>query len=199
MLTPMDASSLVSRAKTSSGLPVRGLAAAAHVSGSTITRIQAGAIDPTVQTLGKILDAAGFELRLEAVRRGTPHRPHLAQLADAWTLDDGRFRLQWTRWRALLDELALNPELTPEAIYTTPPPSGSRVVDALLAAIAEKLADDAGLPRPAWTEQAPALLDPYEPPLARRPRNQHIPEQLSARGLMIDEGSLWRDPETVGV
>ena len=114
----MDARELLTNAKGSSGLPVRGLAAAAHVSGSTISRIQSGAIDPTVQTLGRILDAAGFELHLEAVRRGSPRRPRLGALADAWTEDDGRFRLNWTRWRALLDELALHPELTPEAIYS---------------------------------------------------------------------------------
>ncbi len=198
-LHTMDVGRLVTSAKRSSGLPVRGLAAAAHVSGSTITRIQSGAIDPTVQTLEKILDAAGFELRLEAVRRGSPRRAHLADLADAWTAGEGRFRLDWTRWRAFLDQLALHPELTPEAIYLTPPPSGEPIIDALLAAVAEKLADDAGLPRPAWTEQAPALDAPYQPPVARRAGTQDIPEQLAKRGLMIGANSLWRDPKTVGV
>jgi len=197
MLTAMEASQLVSCAKRSSGFPVRGLAAAANVSGSTITRIQSGAVDPTVQTLGRILDAAGFELRLEAVRQGIPRRPRLADLAEAWTDGGGRFRLDWSRWRALLDELALHPELTPEAIYMTPPPSGARIVDALLAAVAEKLADDAGFPRPAWTEQAPMLEEPYQPLVARRVGSQEVPEQLSARGLMVDTRSLWRDRKTV--
>jgi len=121
----------------------------------------------------------------------------LADLADAWTDDGGRFRLGWTRWRALLDELALHPELIPDAIYIAPPPAGERIVDALLAAVAEKLADDNDLPRPGWTEQAPTLEEPYRPALARRLANQVIPEQLAERGLMVDTRSLWRDRKTV--
>ena len=54
VLTAMDAASLVSNAKGSCGLSVRALAARAGVAGSTITRIQAGAVDPTVDTLDRI-------------------------------------------------------------------------------------------------------------------------------------------------
>ncbi len=195
----MEASRLVSSATRSSGLPIRELAAKAHVAGSTITRIQSGVVDPTVQTLERILDAAGFELRLGTERRGTPARPRLADLTGAWTHYRGRLRLDWTRWRALLDELALRPELTPEAIYVEPPPAGERIVDALLAGVAEKLADDAGLPRPLWAAQVPALEVPFRPPVARTIAGRSVPEQLSTRGLMIDTQSLWRDPVTVGV
>jgi hypothetical protein len=106
--------------------------------------------------------------------------------------------LEWTRWRALLDHLALHPDLTPEAIYIPPPPAGNRVVDALLAAVAEKLADDAHLRRPSWTTTAPALDQPFQPPV-RGTVQIDVPSQLAARGLMIDTGSLWRDRQTVGV
>jgi transcriptional regulator with XRE-family HTH domain len=177
---------------------VRRLAAAANVAGSTITRIQSGAVDPSVRTLERILDAAGFDLRIEAVRRGGERHPRLADLADAWTLHDGRLRLDWTRWRALIDELALRPELTPEAIYVAPPVTGEDVVDSLMAAVAEKLADDAGLPRPLWASLAPSLAEPYRPPVARALTGRSIPAQLAARGLMIDAESLWRDRDTVG-
>lgn len=148
----VDIGQLVTSAKGSAGLPVRRLAADAHVAGSTITRIQAGVVEPSVDTLARILAAAGFDLVIIAVRRGTPHRPRLGQLANAWSHHRGRLRLDWTRWRAVLDELALHPDWIPEAIYVPPPPAGERIIDALLAAVAEKLADDANLPRPAWTE-----------------------------------------------
>ncbi|HYI60314.1 MAG TPA: hypothetical protein VEW93_00760 [Acidimicrobiales bacterium] len=190
---------LVRGAKDASGLPVRSLAAAAGVAGSTITRIQAGEVDPSIGTLARIVDAAGYELRIEAIRRGAAPRPSLADTADAWANRKGRLRLDWTRWRLLLDQLALHPKLVPEAIYRTPWPTGEPVVDALLAAVAEKLADDAGLPRPAWTEAVPSLDEPFRPPTARAAPGRGVPAQLAARGLMIDVESLWRDRGSIGV
>jgi hypothetical protein len=193
----MDIGRLVSNAKGSSGLSVRRLANDARVAGSTITRIQAGAVDPTVDTLARIVGAAGFELQLTAVQRAARRPTRLADLADAWTRRHGRLRLDWTRWRGVLDELALHPERIPEAIYVGPPPAGERIVDNLLAAIAEKLADDAGLPRPSWADGVAPLDEPYRPPVARVLTDRAVPVQLAARGLMIDTTSLWRDRQTV--
>ena len=197
MLTPMQVGELVTNAKGSSGLSVRRLAADARVAGSTITRIQAGSVDPSVRTLERILAAAGFALELSAIQRGGRRPPRLSDLADAWSRD-GRLRIDWPRWRALLDELALHPDRIPEAIYVAPPPAGEPVVDTLLAAVAENLADEAGLPRPSWTDQVPPLADPYEPPTARTVTGRHVPAQLAARGLMIDTTSLWRERRTIG-
>lgn len=195
----MQTTELICAAKRSSGLPIRSLARAGGVAGSTITRIQSGDVDPSIHTLERILGAADLDLRLEIARRGAPHRPRLGDLVDAWSIRDGRLRLRWTRFRALLDHLALHPELIPEAIYPAPSPTGEKAIDALLAAIAEKLADDAELARPLWAEDVPALEDEYRPPLPRSTANCTIPEQLRERGLMIDTGSLWREPSTVGV
>ena len=188
----MNTGWLVSKARRSADIPVRALADDARVAGSTITRIQSGAVDPTVQTLERILDATGFELHLSLSRHGIPRRPHLGDLVDAWSIRERTLRVDWTRWRAFLDRLELHPELTPEAIYGSPPPSGHHVIDALLAAIAEKLADDAGLLRPAWTLQVPTLDEPYRPPVARSRSEPKVPYQLRARGLLIDIETLWR-------
>jgi transcriptional regulator with XRE-family HTH domain len=196
MLTDVDTGKLLLNARRSAGFSVRALAAGADVAGSTITRIQSGAMDPTVETLSRILAAAGYQVRIEAMR-GRP-RIGLGDVADAWTRDRGGLRLDWTRWRAFLDRLALHPELVPEAIFVPPPPSGELVVDALLAAVAEKLADDARLPRPSWTEAGPVLEEPFHPPTARRILGD-VPPQLAARGLMIDSASLWRDRGSGGV
>jgi hypothetical protein len=59
--------------------------------------------------------------------------------------------------RGALDVLAQHPKLLPDALEPRPKPSGSAVMDALLAGIADKLADDARLPRPAWTKRTPRL------------------------------------------
>jgi transcriptional regulator with XRE-family HTH domain len=194
----VDVAEVVARAKGSSEVSVRALAASAGVAGSTITRIQAGTVDPTVQTLEQILGAAGFELRLSVVRTGAERTPRLADLSEAWSARGGRIRPEWTRWRALLDHLALHPERVAEAIYLPPLPSGSRTIDALLAGVAEKLADDAGLARPTWTASVPAVDPPYRPPV-RGGVELDVPSQLADRGLLIDTESLWRDRRTVGV
>lgn len=177
---------------------MRELAARAGVAGSTITRIQAGVVDPTVHTLARVLAAAGYELRLSAARADAQGAPQLTDLVGAWTHRHGEVRLDWPCWRGLLDSLALHPELVPEAIYPSPPPSGDRVVDTLLAAVAEKLADDFALPRPTWTRTVPPLDVPYHPPVIRPDAQHKVPPQLNARGLLIDTPSLWRDPVTIG-
>lgn len=194
----MDVAEVIARARGSSEVSVRTLAASAGVAGSTITRIQSGTVDPTVQTVEQILEAAGFELRLSVVRRGGKRTPRLGDLSEAWSTRRGRVRPEWTRWRALVDHLALHPERVAEAIYVPPLPSGSRTVDALLAGVAEKLADDAGLARPSWTAAVPAVDPPYRPPV-RAGVELDVPSQLAERGLLIDTTSLWRDRRTVGV
>ena len=98
----------------------------------------------------------------------------------------------------LLDSLALHPELVPEAIYPGPPPAGDRVVDKLLAAVAEKLADDASLPRPRWTRAVPPLDAPYRPAVVRPDGPARSRDNSGRGGLLIDAGSLWRDPVTIG-
>lgn len=149
--------------------------------------------------LERIVDAAGFDLHFELRRSGTPRPPQLGDLVSAWSTRGGQIRLDWTRWRALLDSLALRPERVPDAIYVPPPPAGEPIIDSLLAAIAEKLADDAGLPRPAWCVQVPHLDEPYRPPVLRHVPGRTVPSQLKDRGLLIDTESLWRNAAAVGV
>lgn len=197
MLTSMEVGQVITRAKGSSGVSVRGLASSAGVAGSTITRIQGGFVDPTLNTVKQILEGAGYELELAVVRRGSPRLPRLGDLNAAWSERSGRLRIDWPRWRAFLDHLALHPERAPEAIYIPPTPSGSPIVDALLAGVAEKIADDAGLPRPSWTTAVRGLEEPYLPPV-RTGVPAEVPTQLAARGLMIDTESLWRDRRSDG-
>lgn len=75
-------------------------------------------------------------------------------------------------------------------------------MDALLAGIADKLADDAGLPRPAWTKRTPQLDSEWSArgtPAMLAARRAATPPQLKERGLVLDEASLWRDRAAVGV
>lgn len=201
MLTPMeDARALVAEARRGAGLSIRELGRLAGVSFTTISRIEAGEMDPTVGMLKRILAASGRRLRLTADASPQPQRL-LADLASAVTETDAGERPDWTRLRAFLDHLALHPEETQSAI-TARPHTESRLMNALLAGIAEKLADDHWLSRPGWTRTAPKLKPDWALPGTPRllaEQRAHAPRQLLDRGLAIDQRSLWRDQESVGV
>jgi len=197
MLTPMDqAQTLVATARREAGLSLRELARLADVSFTTISRIELGEMDPTVGTLHQIIEATGSTLHLSSEPSPRKH-PALSDLADAVT----RERPDWTSLRSFLDYLARHPEAVAAAI-TQRPRTSTRLMAALLAGIAEKLADDHGLPRPGWTHTVPKMRPEWSPPGTPRMRDEYrrrTPPQLLDRGLVIDESSLWRDRTTVGI
>jgi transcriptional regulator with XRE-family HTH domain len=198
MESPAD---LVRDARQSAGLSARALARLAQVPSSTVLRIESGQVDPTFGMLRRLLEAAGQDLRLRSIRRPPSQRgPVLAELMDAW-VESPDEHPDWTKLRSFLDDLALHPDRVETAIIRRPAKSPSPVLDTLLAGIAEKLADDAGIGRPAWTRRTPCLCEEWSPfgtPRMRAMWRSAAPSQLLDRGLVIDEPSLWRDPETVG-
>lgn len=150
-------------------------------------------MDPTVGMLTRLLASAGYTMELT---RRTPITPPLASLADAWTQSSRGEVIDWTRLRAWLDEIALNPSETRIAIRTAPAPSGSELLDNLLAGIAETLADESGLDRPDWTNRVPALTEQWATPGTARVRataRKSTPPALAARGLTLARTSLWRE------
>ena len=151
-------------------------------------------MDPTVGMLDRLLDASGHDLELRARRS---HEGRLGALTDAWRVHpDGTDRPDWTRLRVFLDYLWLHPALTRAAIADKPDPSGSQVMDNLLAAMAEKLSDDAELPRPSWTAEIPGLSRPWCMPATPRMHaaaQSATAPQLVARGFVLASNSLWRD------
>ena len=199
MLTGMNgAAVLVAQARASAGLSLRELAKLAHVSFTTIRRIEAGEMDPTVGMLRRVLSGAGEDLEL-TTKPASHRRASLAALANSYVEDAAGERPNLTPLRAFIDHLALHPEET-EAAIAAQPHTRSRLMRALLAGIAEKLADDAGLARPGWTWTAPRLTPDWElagTPRMRAQRRAHAPRQLLDRGVVIDEASLWRDRATV--
>jgi hypothetical protein len=68
-------------------------------------------------------------------------------------------------------------------------------MDCLLAAIAEKLADDNNIARPKWCEAVPGLEKVWRSPgtAAMHKRNdQRVPPQFRARKIFLSELGLWR-------
>lgn len=71
----MHAGSTLRRARSRAGLSLRGLAALAGTSHSTLAAYEADRKGPTVETLDRIVRAAGYELAIElAPRLGGPDR-----------------------------------------------------------------------------------------------------------------------------
>ena len=193
MLTCMDTSTLLRETRRQARLSIRALSAQAGVSASTVSRIEAGRMDPTVGMLTRLLDAVGYDLDLTARASTTPR---LASLTDAWEPSPRGDAIDWTRLRAFLDRLHLHPEDTARSIHAAPEPSGSALLDNLLAGIAETLADDARLPRPDWTAQVPRLREAWTTPGTARTQETAratTPSALAARGLTLARSSLWRD------
>jgi len=190
-------------ARLASGLSARALALMAGASTTTVTRIEGGSMDPTVGMLSRLLAATGRTLELSVAESRGAAPLSLAGLVGAWTTTASGERPDWTRLRAFLDALALRPEQTKAAISRTPPPSGSPMLDALMAGMADKLADDHGLRRPAWTGATGRFLpSPWESPGTLRMRQaarDQTPSQLREHGIIASRDSLWRDPSTLGI
>jgi hypothetical protein len=100
-----------------------------------------------------------------------------------------------------LDYLALNPVSVERSLIRKPPHSKSDVLDAILAGIAQKVAEDHDLRPPSWTSRVPSPKQEWLPSGTDRMRSRWrelTPPQLLQRGIVVDGASLWRDYENVG-
>lgn len=183
---------LLREVRADAGLSRRALAARAEVAPSTVSRIEAGQIDPTLTMLDRLLAAAGSGLAIAALPRDD--RLTLAELSTALDNDAGRLKIDWTRLRGFVDWIRRDPDRAAEAIADTPARTGT-VLDAILAALAEELADQHGLRRPRWTRAVGPVDPPWSPP--GTPRMQAAaealtPEPFRRRQLALSRSSLFR-------
>lgn len=65
MQDPATVAAVVREARKRAGLSQRALAERAHTAQSVVGRIEAGLSSPSIETLARLLDAAGFELKVE--------------------------------------------------------------------------------------------------------------------------------------
>lgn len=173
---------LVARSRARAGLSCRALATKAGVTASTVTRIERGEMEPTVAMLDRLTTAAGSVLVVTEV-------PTVAGLATRLR-DPG---IDWVAVRLFTDWVQLHPWHTTVAIDKAPDRSGSARLECLLAAIAEKLADDAGVKRPAWTGRIAPLTEPWEhpgTPAMRTRSRERAPRQFADRNIWLD--GIWR-------
>ena len=159
---------------------------------STVSRIEAGEIDPTVGMLRRIIDAAGscLVLNLEAGAA----EPTLASLANAVEQRGARLKIDWTRLRGFADWAAERPDRLTRAMADPPARTGTPL-DAILAAFAEELAAQHGLPRPRWTRAVGPLEEEWAAPGTPRMRAEAAattPEPFRRRNLVLARSALFR-------
>jgi transcriptional regulator with XRE-family HTH domain len=176
--------------RTALGLSTRELAHLAGVAYPTVSRIERGHTDPRWGTVADLARSLGFELEMGALTPIAVVR--LADLVDAIG-DDGT--PDWTRLRAFADQLRRRPHLSGVATSAVPAPSGSPLLDNLLAGVAEIVADDAGLRRPRWTREIPPLVEAWEAPGTPRKRQENASSaapQFAARNILLSATAIWR-------
>ncbi len=143
--------------------------------------------------LARLIAATGRHLSVSVSR---PHGFAIDLLTEAYKPDAMGHKVDWTRLRGFLDQLAAHPELAAEAIETPPSRSGDAAFDALLAGIAEKVADDAGIPRPRWTKSVPPSPTPWNAPgtpTRIKKARAAAPPQLAARNIWLAAEDLWHN------
>lgn len=186
-----SAATLLATAREKRHLSRHALANLAGVTASTVSRIEDGEMDPTITMLDRLLAATGERLALSSKPDAGPT---IADLSDAISDTPGTTGIDWTRIRGFLDWLHLHPGQTEKAI-SLPPSRSSLELTNVLAAIAEKLADDNAVSRPRWTRTVPALPEPLTQPgtprMVKRGRLKAAPQFL-ARNLWLAESDLWR-------
>ncbi len=159
---------------------------------STVSRIEAGEIDATVGMLQRIVHAAGSRLVLDVETDGAG--PTLASLANAFEQLDARLKIDWTRLRGFADWAAEHPDRLTLALADPPVRTGTPL-DAILAAFAEELAAQHGLPLPRWTRAVGRLEQEWSAPGTPRMRSEAAsatPEPFRRRNLVLARGALFR-------
>ncbi|MEM9037750.1 MAG: hypothetical protein AAGD18_24395 [Actinomycetota bacterium] len=127
------------------------------------------------------------------VRRDAP--PTLASLSSAVQAGEDRLRIDWTRLRAFADWCHEHPETVAEAVADAPRRTNT-AFDAILAGVAELLAEAAGVKAPSWTRSVPLPAEPWSPPgtpamLARAEAN--CPEAFRRRNITLGADAIFRD------
>jgi len=183
----IDAPHLLRTHRVAAGLSQRELARRAGTSSATLHRYESGAVDPSTETLNRLLRAC-----LPRRRRWAS----LAELAPAVAAGLGQGgRDTWRLVGEFLDddrgadaaEFALS-------VADPPAPTGDVRADALVGALAEHLAAARGVAPPAWA-QAAVEVTPWwfvaGPPF-RALALRESPPSFARRGIFVTAGALER-------
>jgi transcriptional regulator with XRE-family HTH domain len=155
MMSPAE---LVATIRAEAGLSLRALAQAAGVATSTVHRIERGEMEPTVEMLERIAEAAGMRVQLDAQLDYAASLLGLGRcitqgLAGDASLGPVRMAAEFVHRFRRADAAIQTRMITAE-----PAPTGDSRWDAFLAALGEWLAVTADLQAPSWTQDRGRFL-----------------------------------------
>jgi transcriptional regulator with XRE-family HTH domain len=148
----------VRKVRAETGLSVRALADAAGVAASTVHRVEQGDLQPTVDTLTQIVEAAGLRLQLDAE---LDHATSMVGLARSiqWDVAGGNHLAPVRKAAELVARFDGADMATRHRMITARPPmTGDARWDAFIAGLAEWLAVRRGLPAPPWVRDEDRFL-----------------------------------------
>jgi transcriptional regulator with XRE-family HTH domain len=185
------AASLLRKARAGAGLTQTQLAELAGTSQSAIAAYEAGAREPTLPVLERMIRSSGHVLQVTVEPDPSIYR--LADLAadiGATTDESRRLRLVFEFLRGADED---DPPL-PLLVALEPGSTGAARFDALLAAIAEDRCVHAGMVPPRWVHDQRRFLDGFwwvsDLPSARARALVHTPASYRRRGVMLDRHDL---------
>jgi|GEM_PF-2157295 len=123
-----------------------------------------------------------------ATERLWPGSVEIPQLADVVR---GAETVPYSALRSFTDWLQRHPQLTSGAIAEQPKRTEDRSLDSLVAAIAETVADDNDVPRPAWTRKVRAATQPLPEGTRRGTLGGEIPAAFDERGIDLPRDTFW--------
>ena len=150
-------------------------------------------MDPTISMAQRLFSAVGVHMEITIL--DIPQYS-IAHLHSALQGDLIEFDLDWTQIRNFVDRMCNEPHLITTAIADAPTRTNNEKFDALLAGVAEKLADDHEINRPGWCSAVPPSSERWAstgtPTMMKRNESQAAP-QFIARNIYINQWQLWRE------
>jgi transcriptional regulator with XRE-family HTH domain len=194
MITTMDTAAMARKLRLGAGLSVRGLAESAHVSPSTIFRIEKGIMSPTIELLEDIFKATGQRLQLDATAESSYNILGLASSIQD-DLDDSDATHIVRKAAEFAERFKkANKHSKKEMIAFAPPSLDQGKWDAFLGGLTEWLSLQAKIPTPNWANKKTRYLDHGEwitqMESMRAWEYAGTPASFQNRGVYIHQDSL---------
>jgi transcriptional regulator with XRE-family HTH domain len=189
----MEIGAIFNNFRLKAGLSRKQVARKAGISLSTVSRVEEGMMDPTISMAQRLFSAVGVHMEISI---SEIPKYSIAHLNSALLGDRIEFDLDWTQIRIFVDRMCNEPHLISTAIADAPARTNNEKFDALLASVAEKLADDHEINRPGWCSAVPPSSERWAsigtPTMMKRNESQAAP-QFIARNIYINQWQLWRE------
>ena len=199
ILSCVTTSEFIREARRAAGITQVALATRARTSQPTLAAYESGRAEPRLETLQRLIEACGCDLVLSVrprVRRGAAPIADVADEVSGMLADEGEASA-WRRLLDFVDDFRASPLAGKRwLVADAPTRCGARRLDAALAALAEFLCTEAGLPYPTWTDEEWRFAEPWWFVSGLRGFEamalRDSPISFARHGVFVSEGAFTR-------